>query len=323
MDRDDAGAIPRRRTTPPRSRTEGCGQHGLAGHNKDHRTATTSTGRADESRGPRATAPVREGARLPWTLRLPARRSPNPAALSGVDLVLTAWPWSPSPHGVNFALAHPSTGGARRPASAYLTACPRRGSLVRNERLDLSGRSSESARACRWPAAPGGTAAARRTRRYLAQKRRATDCSDGRLRSCANRSAPKPPPPEPERPRGPPPSTCERAGHAVNARTEPPTRPASAPGCEGATESRLVRRLGEAAELLATGRQSWSPSWQTGQATSCSRRVQLPTRTWPPRPDGGAGRGVITHHWGSDLSDGRTRRHRSGTPIEAARRQRE
>jgi hypothetical protein len=260
-------------------------------------TAATSTGRGGKSKG-KGTAPVREEI-SPSALRLPAEAV---TATGVVDLGADGLAVVAVASTVNFALRTPAEQEALVASfGRYLHSLTAPVQiLVRTERLDLSGQINELlARAGGLPH-PALEAAAIEHADYLAQLGEQTDLLRRQVllvlrEPMGATAAPT------DGLGGPSPLAVLAALARGKRRTNTDTGRVSA-GVRRAAESRLVRRLGEAVELLAPAGIVVTPL-DAGQATSVLASACNPDTFLPPSAGLAGADEVITTTGGSDLSD--------------------
>jgi len=265
-------------------------------------TATTSTGRGGRNVRGKGTAPVREEI-SPSALRLPAEAITDTGSAVGVvDLGADGLAVVAVASTVNFALRTPSEQEALVASfGRYLHSLTAPVQiLVRTERLDLSGQISELlARAGGLPH-PALEAAAVEHADYLAQLGEQTDLLRRQVllvlrEPIGATAAPT------DGLGGPSPLSVLTALARGKRRTNTDTGRVSA-GVRRATESRLVRRLGEAVELLAPAGIVVTPL-DAGQATAVLASACNPDTYLPPSAGLAGADEVITTTGGSDLSD--------------------
>jgi hypothetical protein len=262
-------------------------------------TGTTSTGRGGRNGKDKATAPVREEI-SPSALRLPTEAITDTGVIDlGVDGLAVVAVAST----VNFALRTPSEQEALVASfGRYLHSLTAPVQiLVRTERLDLSGQISELlARAGGLPH-PALEAAAVEHADYLAQLGEQTDLLRRQVllvlrEPMGATAAPT------DGLGGPSPLAVLSALARGKRRTNTDTGRVSA-GVRRAAESRLVRRLGEAVELLAPAGIVVT-SLDAGQATAVLASACNPDTFLPPSAGLAGADEVITTTGGSgDLSD--------------------
>jgi hypothetical protein len=262
-------------------------------------TATTSTGRGGRNGKGKATEPVREEI-SPSALRLPAEAITDTGVVDlgtdGLAVVAVA-------STVNFALRTPSEQEALVASfGRYLHSLTAPVQiLVRTERLDLSGQISELlARAGGLPH-PALEAAAVEHADYLTQLGEQTDLLRRQVllvlrEPMGATAAPT------DGLGGPSPLSVLTGLARGRRRTNTDTGQVSA-GVRRAAESRLVRRLGEAVELLAPAGIVVTPL-DAGQATSVLASACNPDTFLPPSAGlAGADEVITTTGGSSDLND--------------------
>jgi hypothetical protein len=261
-------------------------------------TAATSTGHGGRTGKGKGGAPVREEI-SPSALRLPAEAITDTGVVDlgtdGLAVVAVA-------STVNFALRTPSEQEALVASfGRYLHSLTAPVQiLVRTERLDLSGQISELlARAGGLPH-PALEAAAVEHADYLTQLGEQTDLLRRQVllvlrEPMGATAAPT------DGLGGPSPLSVLTALARGRRRTNTDTGQVSA-GVRRAAESRLVRRLGEAVELLAPAGIVVT-SLDAGQATSVLASACNPDTFLPPSAGLAGADEVITTGGGSDLSD--------------------
>jgi PrgI family protein len=259
-------------------------------------TATASTGHGE--RKSKGTAPVREEI-SPAALRLPAEAITD---TGGVDLGTDGLAVVAVASTVNFALRTPSEQEALVASfGRYLHSLTAPVQiLVRTERLDLSGQITELlARAGGLPH-PALEAAAVEHADYLAQLGEQTDLLRRQVLLVLREPIDATAAPT-DGLGGPSPLAVLTALARGTRRTNPATGGVSA-GVRRAAESRLVRRLGEAVELLAPAGIVVTPL-DAGQATSVLASACNPDTFLPPSAGLAGADEVITTSGGSDLND--------------------
>jgi hypothetical protein len=264
----------------------------------NHTAGATSTGRGGRNGNGMATAPAREGI-SPSALRLPAEAITDTGVVDlgtdGLAVVAVA-------STVNFALRTPSEQEALVASfGRYLHSLTAPVQiLVRTERLDLSGQITELlARAGGLPH-PALEAAAVEHADYLAQLGEQTDLLRRQVllvlrEPMGATAAPT------DGLGGPSPLSVLTALARGRRRTNTDTGRVSA-GVRRAAESRLVRRLGEAVDLLAPAGIVVTPL-DAGQATAVLASACNPDTFLPPSAGLAGADEVITTTGGSDLSD--------------------
>jgi PrgI family protein len=261
-------------------------------------TAATSTGRGGRTGKGKAAAPLREEI-SPSALRLPAEAVTDTGVVDlgadGLAVVAIA-------STVNFALRTPAEQEALVASfGRYLHSLTAPVQiLVRTERLDLSGQITELlARAGGLPH-PALEAAAVEHADYLAQLGEQTDLLRRQvllvLREPMGATA------APTDGLGGPSPMAVLSALARGKRRANATTGGVSAGVRRAAESRLVRRLGEAVELLAPAGIVVTPL-DAGQATSVLASACNPDTFLPPSAGLAGADEVITTSGGGDLSD--------------------
>jgi hypothetical protein len=261
-------------------------------------TATTSTGRGGHGGKGKAAAPVREEI-SPSALRLPAEAITDTGVVDlGVDGLAVVAVAST----VNFALRTPSEQEALVASfGRYLHSLTAPVQiLVRTERLDLSGQINELlARAGGLPH-PALEAAAVEHADYLAQLGEQTDLLRRQvllvLREPISAAA------APTDGLGGPSALAMLTALARGKRRANTDIGRASAGVRRAAESRLVRRLGEAVELLAPAGIVVTPL-DAGQATAVLASACNPDTFLPPSAGLAGADEVITTSGGGDLGD--------------------